>query len=108
MIISMLMEDMLDELGCEVVATVARSAEAVAAIEAHPIDAAILDLNLDGQRSDGVADVLAARGVPFIFATGYSNTVLNEQHRERPVLNKPFQRNDLEHALLRVLRAASG
>ena len=102
-IIAMLLEDMLEDLGCEVAAVAARTAAALAAIEAHPPDAAILDLNLDGVKSDEVADALSARGVPFLFATGYGDAGLSERYRDRPVLSKPFRRNDLERALERLL-----
>lgn len=103
MVVAMLLEDMLEELGCEVVATATRPAEALAAIQAHRIDAAVLDLNLDGQLSHEVADALAARGVPFILSTGYSQIELKQAHPEPPVLRKPFRSDDLGRALLQVL-----
>ncbi len=100
MIIAMLLEDMLDDLGCCVVATASRPAQALAVIEsADLIEAAVLDLNLDGQMSFGVADALAERGIPFLFATGYGDAGLTERHRGRPVLQKPFQRDDLGRTL---------
>jgi CheY-like chemotaxis protein len=100
----MLLEDMLDDLGCCVAGMAARPAQALAAIDAaQPIDAAILDLNLDGQRSYDVADALAARGVPFVFATGYGPAGLIEAYRDRPVLRKPFSYNELARALSDLL-----
>lgn len=106
-LIAMMLEDMLDELGCRVVATVANAADAVAAIEAHPIDAAILDVNLEGGRSFAVADALAGHGIPFLFSTGYGEHTVEAQYPNRPILKKPFSMGDLARALSRVLQAGS-
>jgi CheY-like chemotaxis protein len=99
MIIAMMLEDLLADLGYSVVAIAARSDEALAIIEAQSIDAAILDLNLAGQRSDSVADSLAARDIPFVFSTGYGEQGLKPEHRDRPLLKKPFRSADLERIL---------
>jgi len=68
----MLIEDMLADLGCESVATAATAEQALALIDKQVFDAAMLDMNLNGEKSHAVADALAARGVPFVFSTGYS------------------------------------
>lgn len=104
MLVAMLLEGMLQDLGCEIVATAARPAQAMAAIEAHSLDIAMLDLNLDGQPSDSIADALMERGIPIVFSTGYGDTCLKEAYRAWPLLTKPFPPEDLEGALLRVLR----
>ncbi|MFW6027592.1 MAG: response regulator, partial [bacterium] len=69
------------------------------------LDAAVLDVNLNGKRSDPVAEVLKERGIPFIFATGYGNA---ERGAGVPVLDKPYTEEKLAHALNRVLRPAAG
>ena len=99
MIIAMMIEDLLADLNCRVVAIVARSEEALIAIAKHAIDAAILDLNLSGQRSDSVADALAARSIPFVFSTGYGEQGVKPEYRDRPILKKPFRITDLEKVL---------
>ena len=55
----------------------------------------MLDMNLNGTKSHAVADALAARGVPFIFSTGYSAHDMREGYRDRPVLKKPFKFEEL-------------
>jgi CheY-like chemotaxis protein len=90
MLILMIIEDMLSDLGCESVTTAATVDQALALIDTQVFDAAMLDMNLDGNRSHAIADALAARGVPFVFATGYSGRGMSDGHRDRPVLRKPF------------------
>lgn len=104
MFVAMLLEGMLEDLGCEVVATVAQPADAMTAIRDNSFDVAMLDLNLDGQPSDAVADALMLLGIPIIFSTGYGEHRLKEAYRVWPLLNKPFLADDLEHALQRVLQ----
>lgn len=56
-----------------------------------PVDAAILDVNLEGSTSYLIADRLAEISVPFLFLTGYDDWVLPKPYREAPRLAKPFQ-----------------
>ena len=72
MMVLMIIEDMLADLGCESVTAAATVDQALALIDAQVFDAAMLDMNLNGNKSHAVADALAARGVPFVFSTGYS------------------------------------
>jgi CheY-like chemotaxis protein len=103
MLVAMMLEDMLTDLGCTVVATAGRVPEALKAIEAEAPDVAILDMNLNGERTDGLADTLAARGIPFAFATGYGVQQIEQPHRARPLIAKPFQQSELEAALRKAL-----
>jgi len=100
--IRMLIEDMLIELGYCVAAQAARVEEALAAAKTVALDVAILDVNLNGQTTGPVASALAARGTPFVFATGYGEHGLPPEFRDRPLLKKPFQIDSLK----RMLRAA--
>jgi CheY-like chemotaxis protein len=95
MMVLMVIEDMLADMGCESVTAAATVAQALALIDAKFFDAAMLDVNLNGSTSYPVADVLAARGVPFIFATGYNGHGMMKGYSDRPLLSKPFQLNDL-------------
>lgn len=97
--IRMLIEDMLAELGFAVAAEATKLHEALAAVGSTDIDVAILDVNLSGETTGPVAEALAARGTPFVFATGYGEHTLPEQFRDRPLLKKPFQIDGLKRML---------
>ena len=103
MLVAWLLEDMLADLGCAVVGPASSVNQALAMIDAEAIDAAVLDLNLNGRMSYPVADVLAAHGVPFVFATGYDKDTLLEDYRTFPVLQKPIQRSELSETLAQLL-----
>ncbi len=98
-LIRMLLEDMLDELGYGVAATAGRVEEAAEIAREGDYDLAILDVNLDGEDVYPVAEILAGRGVPFLFVTGYGGRGLPEPYRNRPTLQKPFQIEDLSRTL---------
>jgi CheY-like chemotaxis protein len=97
--IRMLIEDMLNDLGFAVAAEAAKVHEALAALKSTDIDVAILDVNLSGETTGPVAEALAAQGTPFVFATGYGEHTLPEQFRDRPLLKKPFQIDGLKRML---------
>ncbi|MDZ4789883.1 MAG: response regulator [Hyphomicrobiales bacterium] len=98
MMLLMMVEDILAGLGCKSVAAAATVKQALALIDAQVFDAAMLDVNLNGDKSFPVADELARRGVPFMFSTGYSVDGLTEGYRDRPVLKKPYHVRELVHA----------
>jgi DNA-binding response OmpR family regulator len=106
--IRMLIEDMLTDLGFAVAAQAAKMEEALAAANDAAIDIAILDVNLNGQTTDPVAKALAARGTPFVFATGYGEHGLPPEFRDRPLLKKPFQIDSLKRVLRLALEGAKG
>lgn len=103
MLILMETEDMLADLGCDRVIAAASNEQAIALIEAQRFDAVLLDLNLNGVRSYPVADVLAARDVPFAFATGYGVDGLRDADRGRPLLVKPYEITALKTLLVEIL-----
>ena len=98
-----MLEDMLAELDCAVVGPASSVNQALAMIDAEAIDAAVLDVNLNGQMSYPIADALAARGVPFVFSTGYDKDTLLDGYRPFPVLQKPFHRSELSDTLAKLL-----
>lgn len=104
MLVLLNVEDMLADLGCTSVSAAATADQALALIAAQAFDAAMVDVNLDGIQSYPVADALAARGVPFVFSTGYSGESLDDGYRDRPVLGKPYREADLVEVLTRLLR----
>lgn len=99
MLIGMLLEDMLVDLGHEVAGVVPRVSQALLSVEQETFDIAILDVHLHGESAFPVADALMQRGIPFVFATGYGERGLPDSYRGRPVLQKPFARADLERVL---------
>jgi len=102
-LIRMLLEDMLDELGYGVAAAVGTVSEARQFAASGEFNAAILDVNLDGEEIYPVADILAKRGLPFVFITGYGERSLPEPYRGRPALQKPFQAEQLKSTLAGLL-----
>jgi CheY-like chemotaxis protein len=107
MMVSMLIEDMLTDLGCTVVGPAARLDEAFDLARAADIDCAVLDVNLGGQPIFPLADLLRERGLPFAFATGYGDAGLRDVDHGAPVLQKPFREGDLAR-VLGELRAKVG
>jgi CheY-like chemotaxis protein len=103
-LVAMLVEDMLETLGFQVAEIASNFDAAAAAAERGEFDVAILDVNLNGVISSPIADILAGRSIPFIFATGYGKSGPHERFAETPSLQKPFEEGDLE----RALRAALG
>jgi CheY-like chemotaxis protein len=102
--IRMLLEDMLADLGYGVAASAGGLDEAIALARNSDFDVAILDVNLNGHAVYPVAELLAQRGVPFVFSTGYGERGLPEAYRDRPTLQKPFQLENLDKALATVAR----
>jgi len=99
-LIAMMLEDFLDILDRGVAGSVDSVAGALERIDQGGIDAAILDVNLrGGEKSTPVAAALAAAGVPFVFATGGSDDSVDEQFRDRPMLQKPFTMDGVAKAL---------
>lgn len=107
MLVLMMTEDMLADLGCKSVTAAATVPRALALIEAQTFDGAMLDMNLGGTKSFSVADALALKGVPYVFSTGYSGHDIREGYRDRPVLRKPFRIEDMA-AIMRDLISVPG
>jgi CheY-like chemotaxis protein len=103
-LVAMLLEDMLLDLGAKVVMVAASIENALALLQDESIDAAVLDVNIEGQRSFPVADALIARGIPFAFATGFGDGILPERYASVPVIQKPYSVDDIER-MLQTLRS---
>jgi CheY-like chemotaxis protein len=100
MMIAMLVEEMLQDLGHTVVGVAMRLETAMALARDSAIDLAVLDVNLGDAKSFPVAAILRARGIPFLFATGYGPKGIDAEYADAVVLNKPYQTVDLERALI--------
>jgi DNA-binding response OmpR family regulator len=92
--------DALEHNGCTVVGPVGRVADGLHLAEQEKLDAAVLDVNLNGDRCFAIAEALQGRGVPFVFLTGYdSSTVIPAELRTTRRLGKPV----IEYELLETL-----
>ena len=108
MAIVLMIEETLLGIGAEVVGPAARLDAALRLAREKPIDAAVLDIAIWGGNSYAVADILAARGIPFVLCSGYSQWALEERHRHRPCLTKPYSMSALETQVLELLSAPPG
>jgi DNA-binding response OmpR family regulator len=106
-LVATLIEDMLQSAGCVVSGPIARVAEALDAVDHETYDAAVLDVNLAGDRIDPVADALSRQNVPFMFVTGYNTGALPGEFAARPRLCKPFKMADLLGTLIGLLKTAT-
>jgi DNA-binding response OmpR family regulator len=101
-LVAMMLEEILQELGCEVVGPVGRIDAARAAIEDDGLDCALLDINLHGQPAYPLAELLTEHAVPFGFVTGYGDGGVPAKFGAHPVLQKPFNNHDLAAMLARL------
>ena len=103
-LVAMLVEDALLDAGFAVIGPAATVEEALALLEREAPDAVVLDLNLAGETSTPVADWLAARGIPYVIATGYGAAGLPAGHQDAMVLAKPYDPAELTAMLDRICR----
>ncbi len=95
MLVLMSIEMALEDLGCTAISAAASVAEALALIARHSFDAAMIDVNLGGEKSYPVADTLTQHGIPFAFSTGYGDHNDRIDFDNRPMLRKPYSTADL-------------
>jgi DNA-binding response OmpR family regulator len=98
-LIAMLIEDFLQELNCEIVGPASRLGVARELADLERFDCAILDVDVNGEKSYPLAECLAERGLPFLFLTGHGAGGVSARFGERPVLQKPFGREEFRRAL---------
>ena len=102
-LIAVYLQEILDELGCEVVGPVRHDGEALEHARNGVFDAAVLNLVIEGKKIYSVVEVLAARGVPFGFASGVPRDGLDGKWRDRPFLDKPFEAAGVRAFVLELL-----
>ncbi|MGO9545445.1 MAG: response regulator [Rhodomicrobium sp.] len=104
-LLAMQLETLLTEAGWTVIGPAGTLSSAVNLARSTACDAAVLDVNLKGERIDEVAGILAGRGIPFVFATGYGRDAIPALYRETAVLiAKPFNELELVQAIKGLLR----
>jgi len=104
--VSLLIEDVLMELGCNLVGSAGRLGTALELAETVAIDVAILDVNLAGEPVYPVAETLDRRGTPFVFTTGYGQEGVLSRWRDRPTVTKPFRPDELARTLAQLVGTA--
>ncbi len=102
-LIAMLLEDYFRDMGIGNVTVASTLADGLQAARTGRFDLAVLDVNLRGERSDGIAAVLVERGIPFLFSTGYGRVGVSDLYSDCPVLTKPVRFADLRAMVDRLL-----
>jgi CheY-like chemotaxis protein len=105
-LVAMLLETILEDMGCGTVGPISNVDDALALLdtdEAQSLDGALLDVNVAGQEVFPVAEVLKAKGVPFVFSTGYGQGGLPDRWRDHPTIQKPFTESSVQFALMNAL-----
>jgi PAS domain S-box-containing protein len=103
-LVTMVIEHALVQAGAELVGPATNLAEAIELARAEALDAAVLDVNINDEPVFPVADCLRERGVPFLFATGYTaETAIPPHHRDQPRLTKPYRGDRLRQMLAQAM-----
>jgi len=100
-LVAAMAEDALTELGAIVIGPAYRIREGLALAATETLDGAVLDINIAGERSDGIAELLISRNIPFIRATGYGRQ--EDKGDGVPVIDKPYSIDKLANALVSVM-----
>ena len=107
-LVAMLLETILEDMGCTPVGPVANIDEALAVVAGdQALDGALLDVNVAGREVFPVADALKAAGVPFVFSTGYGEGGLPDHWRGQSTIQKPFTEAAVRDALMKALGVAA-
>lgn len=103
-LVAMLLETILEDMGCTPVGPASTVDEGLALIESGTaMDAALLDVNVAGVKIFPIAEALAARDIPFVFSTGYGEGGLPDEWKGRPTLQKPFSEGAVHEALMTAM-----
>ncbi|MGZ9114289.1 MAG: response regulator [Brevundimonas sp.] len=103
-LVAMLLETILEDMGCTPVGPAANIDDGLAlATDGELLDAALLDVNVAGRQVFPVAEALKARGVPFVFSTGYGEGGLPEEWRGQATIQKPFTEAAVRDALMKAM-----
>ncbi|MFA9199603.1 MAG: response regulator [Cypionkella sp.] len=105
-LIAFMLEDAVTEAGHVVAATIGNITDAMAFAVSGEFDAALLDMNLNGQKAHALPVTLTARGKPFAFVTGYGDAGVLEQFADAPLVRKPFQASEVVEALAQLAARA--
>ena len=108
MLVGMELESLLERQGCAVIGPASTVGRALALLDHEQVDAALLDLNLNGDPATPVAAALTTQGVPFVLVNGYSEAQSSQPELQNAArVDKPVNHQDLVRALAHVLGAVS-
>ena len=102
-IVAMLTEDFLEVLGNEIAFSAATLQTGLKIAASEQFDFCILDINLRGERSFPIAEILTVRSIPYLFVSGYSREGIESQFVNVPLLSKPFTLQSLDMAISKLL-----
>ncbi len=102
-LVAMLLETILEDMGCTPVGPAATIDDGLVMAESETLDAALLDVNVAGRQVFPVAEALRARGVPFVFSTGYGEGGLPDEWRGQATIQKPFTEAAVRDALMKAM-----
>jgi CheY-like chemotaxis protein len=105
--VALLIEDLLEDLGCKLAASVGALPQAYECLDSLEFDLAVLDVNVAGETSFDLARALVQRGTPFIFSTGYGTSSLPTDLSGQAVLTKPFGPEQLRRTVEQALDGTS-
>ncbi len=107
--IALMLEAMLEDFGCQVVALASSPDEAIAAVRGHVLDGVLMDMNLRGQNTHSIANELRERSVPFLLVTGYDGLDSDPPEIEAaPRLKKPFSQDELARRMEEAFGVSRG
>ncbi len=106
LLVAMMIEDVLNDHGCTVIGPFSNVADALAAASTQVLDAALLDVNLRGEKIFPVAELLSDRSVPFLLLTGYGNDAVPADRPEWRACCKPFDPDELLRILTEMISVA--
>ncbi|MDO9382400.1 MAG: response regulator [Hyphomicrobiaceae bacterium] len=102
-LVSLALQDILTDMGCEVVGSASEASAAMCLAQQARADVAFLDYWLHDKPVDAVADALITKGVPIVLATGFGPQDIAPRLRHVPLLRKPYIVEDVEEVLSQLL-----
>jgi PAS domain S-box-containing protein len=105
-LVAMMIQECLGDFGYQVIGPISTATEAAARAKDGNFEAAVLDINLGDGAVYPIAEALTARGVPFVFVTGYDAESVDPRFRNVPVLQKPIERDVLQRIFVVAAKAA--
>jgi hypothetical protein len=107
-LIGVYLEGLIHELGCVCIGPIVKLSEAIEQAQTAIVDAAILNLIVDGQPAYAVAEILDRRGIPFGFASGVVHASILPDWATRPRVDKPYSLQGVQRLIETLLRRVEG